>query len=99
MQEPVRLSVSRAECSPWRDSQIESSAVLKAVNISAGKADSWGFTGHLLGTLPLFLDRIVSRADREGWRVANGIYFYRLDTPGYRNVKKAVLMTSAHIRQ
>jgi len=24
--------------------------------------------------------------------VANGIYFYRLDTPDYRNVKKAVLM-------
>jgi len=37
------------------------------------------------GTLPLFLYRIVSRADREGRRVANGIYFYRLDTPDYRN--------------
>jgi hypothetical protein len=35
----------------------------------------------------------VSRADREGRRVANGIYFYRLDTPDYRNVKKAVLMS------
>ena len=45
------------------------------------------------GTLPLFLYRIVSRADREGRRVANGIYFYRLDTPDYRNVKKAVLMS------
>jgi len=30
--------------------------------------------------------------DSRGRRVANGIYFYRLDTPDYRNVKKAVLM-------
>ncbi|MEO0086228.1 MAG: FlgD immunoglobulin-like domain containing protein, partial [candidate division WOR-3 bacterium] len=30
--------------------------------------------------------------DTRGRRVANGIYFYRLDTPDYRNVKKAVMM-------
>ncbi len=30
--------------------------------------------------------------DTRGRRVANGIYFYGLDTPDYRNVKKAVLM-------
>jgi hypothetical protein len=30
--------------------------------------------------------------DARGRRVANGIYFYRLDTPGYRKVRKAVLM-------
>ena len=30
--------------------------------------------------------------DTRGRRVANGIYFYRLDSPDYRNVKKAVLM-------
>ena len=52
-------------------------------------------SGLVLGQapLPLFLAVIVSRADREGRRVANGIYFYRLDTPDYRNVKKAVLMS------
>ena len=46
----------------------------------------------LMVTLPLFPTRIVSRADREGQSVVNGIYFYRLDTPDFRNVKKAVLM-------
>jgi len=30
--------------------------------------------------------------DTRGRRVANGIYFYRLDAPDYSNVKKAVLM-------
>ncbi len=30
--------------------------------------------------------------DTRGRRVANGIYFYGLDTPDYRNVKKAVMM-------
>jgi len=29
---------------------------------------------------------------REDRRVANGFYFYRLDAPEYRNVKKAVMM-------
>jgi hypothetical protein len=30
--------------------------------------------------------------DTRGRRMANGIYFYRLDVPGFRGVKKAVLM-------
>jgi hypothetical protein len=30
--------------------------------------------------------------DTRGRRMANGIYFYRLDVPGFRSVKKAVLM-------
>ena len=30
--------------------------------------------------------------DARGRRMANGIYFYRLDLPGFRSVKKAVLM-------
>ncbi len=30
--------------------------------------------------------------DTRGHKMANGIYFYRLDVPGFRSVKKAVLM-------
>lgn len=30
--------------------------------------------------------------DVTGRSVANGVYFYRLDVPGYRDVKKAVVM-------
>ncbi|MFO7675262.1 MAG: FlgD immunoglobulin-like domain containing protein, partial [bacterium] len=31
-------------------------------------------------------------SDGQGRAVPNGIYFYRLDAPGYKDVKKAVVM-------
>ena len=30
--------------------------------------------------------------DNRGRQVARGVYFYRLDTPGFRDVKKAVVV-------
>ena len=91
---PVKPSLSACRPNPFRDRTQISYALPAAGNISLRVYDVMGRTVRTLanghqkaGSYSVSWDSKDSR----GHQVARGVYFYRLDTPGFRAVKKAVV--------
>jgi len=91
---PVKPSLSACRPNPFRDRTQISYALPAAGNISLRVYD---VTGRTVRTLQSGFQKAGSYSvtwdskDSRGRQVARGVYFYRLDTPGFRSVKKAVV--------
>jgi len=52
------------------------------------------FDGRIKVTSPstrVAHESVRERSDDRGWAVAHGVYFYRIDAPGLKDTKKAVV--------
>ena len=91
---PVKPSLSACRPNPFRDRTQINYALPAAGNISLRVYD---VTGRTVRTLQSGFQKAGSYSvtwdskDSRGRQVARGVYFYRLDTPGFRAVKKAVV--------
>jgi hypothetical protein len=91
---PVKPSLSACRPNPFRDRTQISYALPTSGNVNLRVYDVMGRTVRTLanghqkaGSYSVTWDSKDSR----GRQVARGVYFYRLDTPGFRSVKKAVV--------
>jgi hypothetical protein len=91
---PVKPSLASCRPNPFRDRTQISYALPAAGNVNLRVYDVMGRTVRTLanghqkaGSYSVTWDSKDSR----GRRVARGVYFYRLDTPGFGSVKKAVV--------
>jgi hypothetical protein len=93
---PLPSKPSLASCSPnpFRDRTQINYALPTAGNVSLRVYDA---TGRIVRTLASGHQKAGSYSvtwdskDNRGHDVPRGVYFYRLDTPGFRSVKKAVV--------
>ena len=93
---PIPLKPSLASCSPnpFRSHTQISYALPTAGNVSLQVYDA---SGRTVRTLASGFQRAGSYSvswdarDSRGKQVPYGVYFYRLDAPGFRSVKKAVV--------
>jgi hypothetical protein len=91
---PAKPSLSACRPNPFRDRTQISYALPAAGNVSLRVYD---VTGRTVRTLASGHQKAGSYSvswdskDSRGRQVARGVYFYRLDTPGFRSVKKAVV--------
>ena len=93
---PIPVKPVLASCSPnqFRNHTQISYALPNAGNVSLQVYD---VTGRTVRTLASGFQRAGSYSvswdarDSRGKQVPYGVYFYRLDTPGFRSVKKAVV--------
>jgi hypothetical protein len=91
---PVKPSLASCRPNPFRSHTQISYALPTAGNVSLRVYD---VTGRTVRTLASGFQRAGSYSvswdarDSRGKQVPYGIYFYRLDTPGFRSVKKAVV--------
>ena len=92
---PTKPALSACRPNPFRNHTQISYALPKAGNVSLRVYD---VTGRTVRTLASGFQRAgfysVSwdSRDSRGQQVPHGVYFYRLDTPGFRDVKKAVVV-------
>ena len=91
---PIKPLLAACRPNPFRNSTQISYALPTAGNVSLRVYDATGRTVRMLasgfqraGSYSVSWD---SRDDR-GRQVPRGVYFYRLDAPGFRSVKKAVV--------
>ena len=91
---PAKPSLSACRPNPFRDRTQINYALPTAGNVSLRVYD---VTGRTVRTLANGHQKAGSYSvswdskDSRGHQVARGVYFYRLDTPGFRSVKKAVV--------
>jgi hypothetical protein len=93
---PIPVKPALASCSPnpFRNHTRISYALPNAGNVSLRVYD---VTGRTVRTLASGHQKAGSYSvswdarDSHGKQVPYGVYFYRLDTPGFRSVKKAVV--------
>jgi hypothetical protein len=82
------------EPNPFRGHTLVSYALPAAANVSLGVYD---VTGRTVRTLASGHQKAGSYSvtwdskDNRGRQAPRGVYFYRLDTPGFRSVKKAIV--------
>jgi hypothetical protein len=92
---PGKPSLSACRPNPFRDRTQISYQLPTAGNVSLRVYD---VTGRTVRTLqdgykqPGAYSVSWDSRDNRGRQVPHGVYFYRLDTPGFRDVKKAVVM-------
>ena len=91
---PIKPLLAVCRPTPFRDRTQISYALPTAGNVSLRVYDATGRTVRMLasgfqraGSYSVSWDSRDSR----GRQVPRGVYFYRLDTPGFRSVKKAVV--------
>jgi hypothetical protein len=91
---PTKPVLASCRPNPFRDRTQISYALPTAGNVSLRVYDA---TGRTVRTLASGHQRAGSYSvtwdsrDNRGRQVPRGVYFYRLDTPGFRSVKKAVV--------
>jgi hypothetical protein len=93
---PVRLRPSLSACrpNPFRDRTQIAYSLPSAGNVSLRVYDVTGRTVRTLASgykKPGAYSVNWDSRDSRGRMVPHGVYFYRLDTPGFRDVKKAVV--------
>jgi len=91
---PAKASLAACRPNPFRDRTQINYALPTAGNVSLRVYDA---TGRTVRTLASGHQKAGSYSvtwdskDNRGRQVARGVYFYRLATPGFRSVKKAVV--------
>jgi hypothetical protein len=92
---PIRPSLAACRPNPFRDRTQIAYSLPTAGNVSLRVYD---VTGRTVRTLqngfqkPGAYSVSWDSKDSRGRLVPHGVYFYRLDTPGFRDVKKAVVL-------
>jgi hypothetical protein len=91
---PRKPSLEACKPNPFRDRTLISYQLPQAGNVSLRVYDVTGRTVRTLASghkQPGAYTVTWDSKDSRGRQVPHGIYFYRLDTPGFREVKKAVV--------
>ena len=92
---PRKPSLSACRPNPFRDRTQISYQLPQAGNVRLEVCDVTGRTVRTLADgykQPGAYTVNWDSKDSRGHAVPHGVYFYRLDTPGFRDVKKAVVM-------
>jgi len=91
---PKKPALSACRPNPFRDRTQINYQLPTAGNVSLRVYDVTGRTVRTLASgfqKPGAYSVTWDSRDSRGRQVAHGVYFYRLDTPGFRDVKKAVV--------